>query len=87
MLNGAGKHAFAAQYLTGEKELKLNRDIANINGSGCGLGHPIDATGCRFLVSLIDAMQKRGNTLGLAELCGGGVVSMGTAIEMLRKCG
>ena len=75
--------AFAAQYIGCEKELGLNRDITNINGSGIGLGHPVGATGARIIVTLIHAMKKRGNTLGLATLCGGGGVSMACAIEMM----
>jgi acetyl-CoA C-acetyltransferase len=75
--------AFAAQYLGVEKELGLNRDITNVNGSGIGLGHPVGSTGCRIMVTLIHAMKKRGKTLGLASLCGGGGVSMGCALEMM----
>jgi acetyl-CoA C-acetyltransferase len=75
--------AFAAQYLGCEKELKLDREITNVNGSGIGLGHPVGATGNRIIVSLIHTMKKRGKSLGLATLCGGGGVSMATAIEML----
>jgi len=74
--------AFAAQYLGCEKELGLNREITNVNGSGIGLGHPVGATGARLIVTLIHAMKKRGKTLGLATLCGGGGVSMAAAIEM-----
>jgi len=75
--------AFAAQYLGVEKELGLNREITNVNGSGIGLGHPVGATGARIMVTLMHAMKKRGKTLGLATLCGGGGVSMACAIEML----
>jgi acetyl-CoA C-acetyltransferase len=75
--------AFAAQYLGCERELGLNREIVNVNGSGIGLGHPIGSTGSRIIVTLIHAMKRRGKTLGLASLCGGGGVSMATAIEML----
>ncbi|MFC1859400.1 thiolase family protein [Thermodesulfobacteriota bacterium] len=75
--------AFAAQYLGCEKELGLNRDITNVNGSGIGLGHPVGSTGARLIVTLIYAMKKREKTLGLATLCGGGGVSMACAIEML----
>ena len=74
--------AFAAQYLACEKELGLNREITNVNGSGIGLGHPVGATGARIIVTLIHAMKKRGDTLGLATLCGGGGVAMACAIEM-----
>jgi acetyl-CoA C-acetyltransferase len=75
--------AFAAQYLGCEKELKINREITNVNGSGIGLGHPVGATGNRLMVTLIHTMKKHGKSLGLATLCGGGGVSMATAIEML----
>ena len=75
--------AFAAQYLGCEKELKINREITNVNGSGIGLGHPVGATGNRVMVTLIHTMKKHGKSLGLATLCGGGGVSMATAIEML----
>jgi len=75
--------AFAAQYIGCERELGLNREITNVNGSGIGLGHPIGATGARIIVSLIYAMKNRGKSLGMATLCGGGGVSMACAIEML----
>ena len=75
--------AFAGQYLGCEKALGLNREITNVNGSGIGLGHPVGSTGCRLMVTLINAMKKRGKTLGLATLCGGGGVSLATAIELL----
>jgi acetyl-CoA C-acetyltransferase len=75
--------AFAAQYLGVERELGLNREITNVNGSGIGLGHPVGATGARIMITLIHAMKKRGKTLGLATLCGGGGVSMACAVEML----
>ncbi|MDQ5984429.1 MAG: Acetyl-CoA acetyltransferase [Syntrophus sp. SKADARSKE-3] len=75
--------AFAAQYLGCEKELGFNRDITNVNGSGIGLGHPVGSTGCRIMVTLIHALKKRGKTLGLATLCGGGGVARAVAIEMI----
>ena len=75
--------AFAAQYLGCEKDLGLNREITNVNGSGIGLGHPVGATGARIIVTLLHAMKKRSKTLGLATLCGGGGVSMACAIELV----
>ena len=75
--------AFAAQYIGCEKELGLNREITNVNGSGIGLGHPVGATGARLIVTLIHAMRKRGDSLGLATLCGGGGVAIACAIEMM----
>jgi len=75
--------AFAAQYIGVERELDLNREITNVNGSGIGLGHPVGSTGCRIITTLLYAMKKRSQTLGLATLCGGGGVSMAVAVEMV----
>ena len=73
--------AFAAQYLSCEKELGLNRDIVNVNGSGIALGHPVGATGCRLVVTLIHEMAKRDLTLGLATLCVGGGLGLAVLVE------
>jgi len=73
--------AFAAQYLSCEKELGLNRDIVNVNGSGIALGHPVGATECRLVVTLIHEMVKRDLTLGLATLCVGGGLGFAMVIE------
>ncbi|MCK5695201.1 MAG: acetyl-CoA C-acyltransferase [Desulfobacula sp.] len=75
--------AFASQYIGCEKESGLNREITNVNGSGIDLGHPVGSTGARIMITLMYAMKKRGKSLGLATLCGGGGVSMACAIEML----
>lgn len=75
--------AFAAQYLGCERELGLNREIVNVNGSGVGLGHPVGSTGCRIMVTLLHALRKQGKSLGMATLCGGGGVSMAVVLEML----
>jgi acetyl-CoA C-acetyltransferase len=75
--------AFAAQYLGVERELKLNREITNINGSGIGLGHPVGATGARIMTTLIYALKKNQKEIGLATLCGGGGVSMACALELM----
>jgi acetyl-CoA C-acetyltransferase len=75
--------AFAAQYIGCERELGLNREITNVNGSGIGLGHPVGSTGSRIMVTLLHAMKQRGKNLGMATLCGGGGVSMACAMEMI----
>ena len=75
--------AFASQYIACERDLKLDRDKVNVNGSGIGLGHPVGSTGCRVIVTLLHALKKRGKSLGMATLCGGGGVSMTTVIELL----
>lgn len=73
--------AFAAPYLAVERELGLNREIVNVNGSGIALGHPIGNTGCRIVVTLIHEMEKRGLKRGLASLCGGGGVGQAIILE------
>jgi acetyl-CoA C-acetyltransferase len=70
--------AFAAQYLACEKGIGLNREITNVNGSGCGLGHPVGCTGARIVISLLYEMRRRKVETGLAGLCAGG--GMGTSI-------
>lgn len=75
--------AFAAQYIGCERELKNNREITNVNGSGVGLGHPVGSSACRIMVTLIHTLKKQQKTLGLATLCGGGGVSMATVLEMI----
>ncbi|MEW6442996.1 MAG: acetyl-CoA C-acetyltransferase [bacterium] len=73
--------AFAAQYLACEKGLGLNREIANVNGSGIGLGHPVGATGARILISLLYEMKRRSATLGLGTLCVGGGMGATVILE------
>ncbi len=75
--------AFAAQYIGCERQLGLDREKTNVNGSGIGLGHPVGATGARIMVTLIHALRTRGKNLGLATLCGGGGVSMACALEII----
>ncbi|MFX3624082.1 MAG: acetyl-CoA C-acetyltransferase [Ectobacillus sp.] len=74
--------AFAAQYLAVEKQLGLQRDKVNVNGSGISLGHPIGCTGARITVSLVHELQRRGLQKGIASLCVGG--GMGTALFIER---
>jgi len=70
--------AFAATYLAAEIGVGWSRDIANVNGSGVGLGHPVGCTGARIVVTLIHEMKRRDLHLGLATLCGGGGMGMTT---------
>ncbi len=73
--------AFAAQYLACEKQLDLNREIVNVNGSGIGLGHPVGSTGTRIVVTLLHEMARRNLKLGLASLCVGGGMGMALILE------
>jgi acetyl-CoA C-acetyltransferase len=75
--------AFASPYIAVERELGLNREITNVNGSGIALGHPVGSSGCRIMVTLLYALKHRGKSLGLATLCGGGGISMACVLEMI----
>ncbi|MGP5569716.1 acetyl-CoA C-acetyltransferase [Pseudomonas helleri] len=73
--------AFAAQALAVSKELEWDMDKVNVNGGAIALGHPIGASGCRVLVSLLHEMIKRDAKKGLTTLCIGGGQGVALAIE------
>ncbi len=73
--------AFAAQALAVIRELGMDPERVNVNGSGVALGHPIGATGARIVVTLLHEMEKRDVRLGLATLCVGGGMGIAMAIE------
>lgn len=73
--------AFAAQYLAVERELGLNREKVNVNGSGISLGHPIGCTGARLVVSLVHELKRRGDHKGIASLCVGGGMGATVFVE------
>ncbi|GAB6173720.1 thiolase family protein [Paradesulfitobacterium aromaticivorans] len=64
--------AFAAQFLAVNRELKIDIEKVNANGSGISLGHPVSCTGARLVVTLVHEMRRRGVRYGCASLCGGG---------------
>ncbi|HAU85238.1 MAG TPA: acetyl-CoA C-acyltransferase [Lachnospiraceae bacterium] len=64
--------AFAAQSIAVGRDLGFNTDKLNVNGGAIALGHPVGASGCRILVTLLHEMQKRDAKTGLATLCIGG---------------
>ncbi|UTW10896.1 acetyl-CoA C-acetyltransferase [Marinobacterium rhizophilum] len=74
--------AFAAQAMSVNKDLGWDTSIVNVNGGAIAMGHPIGASGCRVLVSLVHEMIKRDAKKGLATLCIGG--GMGTALAIER---
>lgn len=73
--------AFAAQALSVNKELGWDTDKVNVNGGAIALGHPIGASGCRVLVTLLHEMIRRDAKKGLATLCIGGGQGVALAIE------
>ena len=74
--------AFAAQSLAVAKELNFDMSKVNVNGGAIALGHPVGASGCRILVTLLHAMKKRGAKTGLATLCIGGGMGCSTIVSM-----
>jgi len=74
--------AFAVVPMAFMRELGLSRDVVNVNGGACALGHPIGASGARIVVTLLNALEKRGLKRGVAAICIGG--GEGTAIAIER---
>lgn len=77
--------AFAVQALAVIRELGMDPERVNVNGSGIALGHPIGATGARIVVSLLHELERREARLGLATLCVGGGMGMAMAIERMAE--
>jgi acetyl-CoA acyltransferase 2 len=73
--------AFAGQYLSVEKDLKLDREKVNVNGGAIALGHPLGATGARLLLTLALEMKRRGAKRGIASACIGGGQGIAMLIE------
>ena len=73
--------AFAAQALSVGKALNWDANKVNVNGGAIAIGHPIGASGCRILVTLLHEMIKRDAKKGLATLCIGGGQGVAMAIE------
>jgi acetyl-CoA acetyltransferase family protein len=73
--------AFAAQYLSVEKELGLDRDRVNVNGGAIALGHPLGMTGTRLLLTLTLELRRRGAKRGLATACIGGGQGIAAIVE------
>ena len=75
--------AFAAQSIVVRNELKIPDEKLNINGGAIALGHPVGASGCRILVTLLHNMKRQNKRIGLATLCIGGGMGCST---LLYKC-
>ena len=75
--------AFACVTMTAMRDLSLPHDKVNVNGGACALGHPIGASGARIIVTLLNALERRGGKRGIASLCIGGGEATAVAIERL----
>ena len=75
--------AFAVVAMIAMRDLGLPHDKVNVNGGACALGHPIGASGARIIVTLLNALEKRGLKRGVAALCIGGGEATAVAVERL----
>ena len=73
--------AFAAQACAVNQEMGWDVSKVNVNGGAIAIGHPIGASGCRILVSLLHEMQRRDAKKGIASLCIGGGMGVALTIE------
>jgi acetyl-CoA acetyltransferase family protein len=76
--------AFAAQYLSVEKELGLDREKVNVNGGAIALGHPLGATGTRLVITLLYELRRRKKKYGLATACIGGGQGIAMIVESMN---
>jgi acetyl-CoA C-acetyltransferase len=72
--------AFASMCVATTRELGLDADRVNVNGSGCSLGHPIAATGARMVTTMVHELGRRGGGIGVVSMCAGG--GMGSALVL-----
>ena len=75
--------AFAVVPMAAMRELNIPHNKLNVHGGACALGHPIGASGARIVVTLIHAMQRRGDSRGIASLCIGGGEATAIAVELV----
>jgi acetyl-CoA C-acetyltransferase len=76
--------AFAVVAMIALRDLGLAHDVVNVNGGACALGHPIGASGARIVITLANALKRRGLKRGVASLCIGGGEATAMAIELLN---
>ncbi len=76
--------AFAVVAMIALRDLSLAHDVVNVNGGACALGHPIGASGARIVVTLINALERRGLKRGVASLCIGGGEATALAVELVQ---
>ncbi|MGQ0825037.1 MAG: thiolase family protein [Actinomycetota bacterium] len=74
--------AFASVPVAACKQLGLDPEITNVNGSGCSLGHPVAATGARMIATTMFELRRRGGGIGLASMCAGGGMGSATVFEV-----
>ena len=76
--------AFAVVPMAAMKDLSLSKDIVNIHGGSCALGHPVGTSGARIIATLINSLDKYNLEKGVASLCIGGGEATAVAIERIK---
>jgi acetyl-CoA C-acetyltransferase len=76
--------AFAVVVMAAMRDLGLDHERVNVHGGACALGHPIGATGARLIVTLLNALERKGGKRGIASLCIGGGEATAIAVERLH---
>jgi len=75
--------AFCTMAVACTRVLGLDHDIVNVNGSGCGLGHPIAATGARMVITTLNELRRRRQSVGCVAMCAGGGMGSALIFELL----
>ena len=75
--------AFCSMAVACARRLGLDSEMVNVNGSGCGLGHPVAATGTRMVITMLHELRRRGGTVGVVSMCAGGGMGSAMVIEVV----
>jgi acetyl-CoA acetyltransferase family protein len=75
--------AFTTVAVACSRALDIDHGIVNVNGSGCGLGHPVAATGARMVITMLGELRRRGQSVGCVSMCAGGGMGSALVLEML----
>jgi acetyl-CoA C-acetyltransferase len=75
--------AFCSMAVACARQLGLDAAIVNVNGSGCGLGHPVAATGTRMVITMLHELRRRGDTVGVVSMCAGGGMGAAMVVEVV----
>ncbi|HUY64935.1 MAG TPA: thiolase family protein [Acidimicrobiales bacterium] len=73
--------AFCSMAVACTRALGIDHGVTNVNGSGCGLGHPVAATGTRMVITMLNELRRRGGSVGCVSMCAGGGMGGAMVIE------
>jgi acetyl-CoA C-acetyltransferase len=75
--------AFCSMAVACTRALGIDHDVVNVHGSGCGLGHPVAATGTRMVVTMLHELRRRDATVGCVSMCAGGGMGSAMVVELV----